>query len=138
MVVHNRAQCRRRAHDANHTHIHTRTSTQVDNTLVMLNPFIGLFGKWDGMVEIQGLKDALVVKELKRGVHDALVVAGGFEEASLGSYERNRICRQTWPYWVKRALQHGYDLTFMWVYGGTQVRGLRWPRGRCGHWTPRA
>ena len=94
---------------------------------------IGLFGKWDGLLEIQGLADANIQRELKRRVNDVIVVAGGFEEASLGSYERNRICRQTWPYWVKRCLQNGYDMTFMWVYGGTQVynqpeagRDTRW------------
>mmetsp|Transcript_37119 Transcript_37119/g.44868 ORF Transcript_37119/g.44868 Transcript_37119/m.44868 type:complete len:346 (-) Transcript_37119:699-1736(-) len=93
----------------------------VDNTLATVNPFIPLFGKWSGMKDLDGLQNKKVTKCMKAGDHDVMVVAGGFEEASVGTGTCNRICRQTWGYWMRKALQNGFDISFMWVYGGTQV-----------------
>eukprot|EP00658_Telonema_sp_P-2_P081309 TRINITY_DN829_c0_g1_i12.p1 TRINITY_DN829_c0_g1~~TRINITY_DN829_c0_g1_i12.p1 ORF type:complete len:254 (-),score=64.08 TRINITY_DN829_c0_g1_i12:300-1061(-) len=93
----------------------------VDNNLAVFNPFIRMFAKWTGMWDLEGLKHTKVTSALERGECDLIVVAGGFVEAAAGTQNANRIARQTWPYWVKQCLVHGYDLSFLWIYGATQV-----------------
>jgi len=93
----------------------------VDNNLAVFNPFIKMFAKWTGMLDLQGLKHTKVQGVMQHAEHDVLVVAGGFVEAAVGTQQHNRICRQMWPYWVKQCLHHGYDLSFLWILGGTEV-----------------
>jgi len=93
----------------------------VDNNLAVFNPFVKMFAKWTGMLDLQGLKHSKVQQLMRCNQQDALVVAGGFVEAAVGTQEVNRVCRHMWPYWVKMCLLHGYELSFLWIYGATQV-----------------
>jgi hypothetical protein len=92
-----------------------------DNFLVNANPLIPIFGKMNGMLGMSGLVHGTVTKTMRQYEVDVLVIAGGFQEAAVGTTTKNRVCTHMWPYWVKQSLVYGYDLLFLWVYGGTQV-----------------
>eukprot|EP00854_Cymbomonas_tetramitiformis_P004936 gene4936-6019_t len=107
----------------------------VDNNLATYNPIVTFLAKCSGIkgvsdcwnlpshfcfeflvrflnlvttAELKGLKNDVVTGIMRKGELDGMVVAGGFEEASVGTYTTNRICHQTWLYWIRQCLRHEY------------------------------
>jgi 2-acylglycerol O-acyltransferase 2 len=49
------------------------------------------------------------------------IIPGGFEEATLSSYDVDRVYLRKRKGWVKYALQHGYALTPIYCFGENQT-----------------
>jgi hypothetical protein len=92
----------------------------IDNTLTY-NPLITMFLKFGGLNGVLGLKHKKIIKELSNKKQDILVIPGGFVEASSCSETCNTMYSKQWSYWILQAIKNNYDVSFMWVYGGTQT-----------------
>lgn len=69
---------------------------------------------------IQGLTHKNVIKNLKENKYNICLSGGGFEELNLYSNDFNPIYTGRWLYWIRNAIQHGYDINFCYCYGATQ------------------
>jgi len=81
----------------------------------------GVLAKMVGFDGLVPLVDADIRRTMTVGVDDILVCPGGIIEGTTGHSTRATLYDGTWAYWVRKAMTHGYDLTFVWVYGGTQM-----------------
>jgi hypothetical protein len=52
---------------------------------------------------------------------DLIVIAGGFIELNTGNEIFSTMDDSKWAYWLLQCLRHGYDASFQWIHGATQV-----------------
>lgn len=69
---------------------------------------------------IEPLTHKNVIKHLNENTHNICFSGGGFEELNLYSKDFNPIYTGRWLYWIRNAIQHGYDINFCYCYGATQ------------------
>lgn len=75
-----------------------------------------------------------VQQEMSRGTRDIMVIPGGYVETNTGNEHGATMDSSKWDYWLLQCARHGYDASFQWIHGATQVyhtgqRGLalrRW------------
>lgn len=98
-------------------------------------PILRMAGS-DGMIP---LRHSSIEAEMWRAGRDLVVIPGGFVETNTGSEHTATMDTSKWAYWIVQCMRHGYDASFQWVYGGTQVfhtgdklMGLRAWMGRRG------
>lgn len=62
-----------------------------------------------------------ITEEMKRAKRDIIVIPGGFVETNTGNEKFATMDDSKWGYWVLQCLRHGYDLSFQWIHGATQI-----------------
>lgn len=67
------------------------------------------------------LKHRHIEREMYRGHRDIAVISGGFVETNTGNVDFATMHDSKWAYWMRQCMRHGYDISFQWVYGGTQI-----------------
>ena len=80
-------------------------------------PILRLAGT-DGMIK---LNHKSIQVEMMGGHRDLIVIPGGFVETNTGNEEFATMDESKWGYWLWQCTVHGYDLSFQWIYGATQV-----------------
>lgn len=90
----------------------------VDAMLQKISPSVILSAKILGWDECLPLENKTVERVMKSSGVDLQVMAGGFVECATSSSEEMRIYTETWPYWVKACITHGYDLEIQMIDGG--------------------
>jgi hypothetical protein len=73
----------------------------------------------DGMIP---LSHTAIQREMRRNAHrDLVVIPGGFIETNTGNEHFSTMADVTWDYWLLQCLRHGYDVSFQWIHGATQI-----------------
>jgi hypothetical protein len=81
-------------------------------------PILRLTGA-DGMLP---LHHATIQKEMMHNAtRDIIVIPGGFVETNTGNEEFSTMDDSKWAYWLLLCSRHGYDVSFQWIYGATQI-----------------
>jgi hypothetical protein len=81
-------------------------------------PILRLAGT-DGMLPLQ---HANIQKEMTHNTgRDIITIPGGFVETNTGNEHFSTIDDSKWAYWLLSCSRHGYDLSFQWIYGATQI-----------------
>jgi len=80
-------------------------------------PILRLAGT-DGMIS---LDHKSIQVEMSSAQRDIIVIPGGFVETNTGNEEFATMDDSKWAYWLWQCTRHGYDLSFQWIYGATQV-----------------
>ena len=75
-------------------------------------------GGIDGMMPLQHQS---IQNEMVRASRDIMVITGGFIETNTGNENFATMSDDTWDYWLLQCLRHGYDASFQWIHGATQV-----------------
>jgi hypothetical protein len=80
-------------------------------------PILRLAGT-DGMI---ALNHKSIHAEMSAGHRDMIVIPGGYVETNTGNEEFATMDESKWAYWLWQCTVHGYDLSFQWIYGATQI-----------------
>jgi hypothetical protein len=86
-------------------------------TYTWFEPILRLAGT-EGMI---ALDHKSIQVEMSSGQRDIMVIPGGFVETNTGNEEFATMYDSKWEYWLWQCTKHGYDLSFQWIYGATQV-----------------
>jgi hypothetical protein len=83
-----------------------------------LEPILRLMGT-DGMIP---LNHKSIQSEMSRETQrDLIVIPGGFIETNTGNEVFSTMDDSKWEYWLLQCLRYGYDASFQWIHGATQV-----------------
>jgi hypothetical protein len=75
-----------------------------------------------GSVGMLPLDHQSITSEMSRNKNrDIMVIPGGFVEANTGNDHFSTMDDSKWEYWLLQCLRHGYDASFQWIHGATQV-----------------
>lgn len=89
-------------------------------TPLTYNPILNIFSKiiTNGN-KLERLSHSNIIKHLKENHNNITLSIGGYEEINLYG-DKNVIYIDRWNYWVYHAIKYNYDITFCYLYGGTQ------------------
>ena len=128
-------------------HLRKHVVCAIDPTLIRccwFEPIVHMVGSM-GVIP---LRHAAICAEMRSATRDLMVIPGGFVETNTGNETYATMDDSKWDYWLLQCLRWGYDASFQWVHGETNVyhtgtvgmrtrlacarRGLPcvWPRGK--------
>lgn len=92
----------------------------VDGTLCALSPPMKVSALLLGATNVYPVGDQHVGTALQRK-ENIFIFPGGFVEAATSTDSGLRLYAGTYSYWLRRALEHGYDLRVVLCYHGAEL-----------------
>ena len=103
------------------------TEDQTDKQLVCAIAPVMVYTWFEPILHMAGsmgmipLRHAAINKEMTAAARDLMVIPGGFVETNTGNEHFATMDESKWDYWLLQCLRYGYDASFQWIHGGTQV-----------------